>query len=1505
MEYGYVAKISNKNLYREVQLPVDAKYTKIGMDLDCDVRFYKESFFESFSLTLRKIDGVWRATCSDNIYLDVGDVRKLITKPLAHGDSFSVKYQNSESELFRIEFLFDFDNESKKYDRSIDVSTVNSFTIGSSSTCNIVLRSSNINKDLIELTRTRQGLLLRIKSVAYGVYLNGKKASSGEIIRDTDFFSIAEFSFYYHNNVLKTSKAVLVNALTYNDEIDMGEYPKFTRNARIHRSINEQSIEILDPSTKPEKPKTNLVMSMLPSMGMMLTSGAMMMMSAQGNGSWTMILFSGVSAGMAVITAIAGFIDNKKNYKKSIQKRIDDYNDYITRKKEEILKARVSEKDQMESLFFSTEKELDMLYRFSPELFDRQSTDWDYLFVRLGSGPVLSKRGVEHKKQEKLELEDEIQMIPEQVKQEFTMLEDAPLVCDFKSANAVCICGDEPCRFDLFKNIVFDICTRQFYSDVSLIFVCEEKNKEKINWLRFLPHVRNDNTNGRNIVCDDESKTRLFDYLYKELSQREELCKNNNDMTFSNHIVMFLYNEYGFQRHPISRFVRLGSKLGVTFVFMTESKDTAPENCSWIIDVTSSERGELINTANQNSVCEFHYQPISDTVAKDTVRLLAPIYTEEVSLESSLTKSITLFEMMKILMVEDIDLRENWKNSQVFKSMAAPIGVTKSDYVLLDLHDKAHGPHGLVAGTTGSGKSELLQTYILSIATLFHPYEVSFVIIDFKGGGMVNQFKDLPHLLGAITNIDGKEIDRSLKSIKAELQKRQRLFAEAEVNHIDKYIKKYKAGEAKTPIPHLILIVDEFAELKAEQPDFMKELISAARIGRSLGVHLILATQKPSGQVDEQIWSNSRFKLCLKVQGVEDSNEVLKSPLAAEIKEPGRAYLQVGNNEIFELFQSAYSGAPEKMAETNVKEFAVYEVSDSGKKTEVFKQKRKKNAEGNRTQLEAIVEHVHNYCEKEDIHRLPNICLPSLPEIISQPKATAPVRGMIDIGLYDDPDNQVQDSTYIDITNKNTLIIGASQYGKTNLLQSVIKSVTENSSPAESVFYILDFGSMVLKNFESLNHVGGVVTSSDDEKLKNLFKLLFEEINARKEKLLTVGVSSFASYLEAGYTDLPHIYLMVDNFTALSELYLENDDSLLTLIREGISFGISTIIANSQTAGIGYKYLSNFANKIVLYCNDSNEYTNIYDHVTVKPDEKPGRCILELDKRLIECQTYLAFEGEKEIDRVNQMRGFIGQINRKYPDQHARQIPCIPNVLTRESLAKEFDAYTNRYSVPIGLTYEGVKPFFLNLEQLGIIGITGRENFGHKNLVTYLLNTLLGNPYHSANIVIFDDISRKYAEYKNEVDAYSLNTEIVLDIIREWHKELDRRYNKMLLEDKMDDDNELLVMIIQNNDVAAKIQSDFAVLDLFNEMMTRYVNMGVCIIFANYPNSPVSYDAPDPIRMVRQNQHVICLEDLQNMKCFDPPYEAIRDNKKPVSLGDGYYINNNDVVKLKIVSAEE
>ncbi len=1495
MQSRYKVVISNRNIYKEFDLNPEYKTITIGTETDCDFRLHKDLFFEKIKLSFVNNSGVWRIFCSDNLYIDIGDVRKLLTKSLSHGDVFSVKYQNSNNDVFSVEFLIDFDNGRRKYERAINVSQASSIKIGSDNSNNIIINSPFVKNDSVVLNYTNEGYHLQIYSTTYGVYHNGTKTQGNCVIKNGDFFSISDFIFYYKDGYIWTEirEGMYINGLVCGDYPEMNGYPKFNRNTRIQTVINAEKIEILDPPAKPQKPKNNILIRLLPSLGMLAVSGITAM--AGGGG---MIIMSAISGVMAIVTSILTMRDSSKEFKKNTSERIEKYNSYVTKKKAEIQQSRAQEYAELEEKFISQPVEEERFRLFSSELFDRTREDEDFLCVRLGSGDVLSKREINYKKQEKLEIEDDLQQIPEQICEEFKNVHNAPIVCDFKANNAIGVVGAIEYRFEMLKNIVIDIAARQYFADVKMIFIADNSHKDQISWLRFLPHVDNETIGVRNIVCDDESKNIIFEYLYKELTFREQ------NKTYTDNIVVFFYDEYGFKSHPISKFIDKAKTLGVTFVFFGDTVADIPQGCGHIVTIKDNQNATLVNTLDKSETFDFAYPYIQTSQAEEIVKLLAPVYTEEISLEGTLTKNISMFELLNILAVDDIDLKSRWESSQVFKSMAAPLGVSKTAVVSLDLHDKAHGPHGLVAGTTGSGKSEILQTYILAMATLYHPYEVGFVIIDFKGGGMVNQFKQLPHLLGAITNIDGKEINRSLKSIKAELQKRQRLFAEADVNHIDKYIRKFKAGEVENPLPHLIIIVDEFAELKAEQPEFMKELISAARIGRSLGVHLILATQKPSGQVDEQIWSNSRFKLCLKVQSQEDSNEVLKSPLAAEIKEPGRAYLQVGNNEIFELFQSAYSGASEKTDDSNVKEFSIFSLTESGKRIPVFTQKKKKSGEGSVTQLDAIVQHVAGYCDSINLPKLPDICLPPLPELLIQPENYDENKMLVDVGLFDDPDNQVQAPAYMDLQNKNTLIIGSSQFGKTNLLQSIIKNISSKTSPKESVFYILDFGSMVLKNFENLNHVGGVVTSSEDEKLKNLFKLLFEEINFRKEKLLSVGVSSFASYIEAGYTDLPHIYLLVDNLTALIELYLADDDSLLAIAREGVAVGISTIIANNQTAGIGYKYLSNFANKIVFYCNDSAEYLSVFDHASIKPDEKVGRCVLEIDKNMLECQTYLAFEGEKEIERVQHMRDFIADVNNNFSGLKAKQIPYIPTVLNAQIMQTVYNTMPRGYSLPIGLSYDTVKPFVLNLNSIGIIGITGKESFGHKNFISLVLKNLQSKNMNSAEIVIFDDVTRKYSEYKDNVAYYSLDVNSVSSVISEWHKELKRRYECMMINNASNTDDKLLVMIVQNNDVASAIQSDMDISDKFNEILTRYKDMGICIIFANYPNSSISYDAPDALRVIKQKQRVICLDDLQNLKCFDPPYEVLRQYKKPVSLGDGYYINENEVVKLKLILSE-
>ena len=268
MEYGYILKISNKNVYKEIQLPVDTQSAKIGMDMSCNVRLYKEDFFESFDITLTNKDGLWQIICSNNIYIDAGDVRKLVSKNLKHGDSFIIKYKESDEKAFDFEFLYDFDNENKDYSRVIDVSNANMITIGGTANSNILLNSNYVKDDSIAIQMNGNGdLVMNISNTKYGVYHNGKKAKNKEIIKNKDFFSIGDFSFYYKNKKLMTQASDNIKtSLTYYDIKMSKRYPKFNRNTRVKSVIDNEKIEILDPPVKPKQQKNRLLTKLLPSL---------------------------------------------------------------------------------------------------------------------------------------------------------------------------------------------------------------------------------------------------------------------------------------------------------------------------------------------------------------------------------------------------------------------------------------------------------------------------------------------------------------------------------------------------------------------------------------------------------------------------------------------------------------------------------------------------------------------------------------------------------------------------------------------------------------------------------------------------------------------------------------------------------------------------------------------------------------------------------------------------------------------------------------------------------------------------------------------------------------------------------------------------------------------------------------------------------------------------------------------------------------------------------------
>ena len=1500
MERRYKIVLYNRNIYKEIELNPGTQEISVGTESECDERFYKELFFERIRLSFRRQeDDSWLAVCSDNLYFNnpaEKDVSKPIAHTLTHGDLLELKYRGSDSTAISIEFLIDFDSGKQKYNRMIDLRTVDTLEIGEEPQCRIQLLGRYINGDRLTLSRRGEGYELSVGSSAYGVYYNGCKVRDRVFIRDGDFFSVSEYFFFYKKEKLYTEIRgdIRICDLRFEDNLSSDAYPCFRRSTRIREKLNEEPIPVLDPPPVPQKPKSNLLTRLLPSLGMLFAAGIMAFFGG------AMIILSAISGTMAIVTAIIGYRQSMKEYQESTQRRINLYNAYIEHKCDEIRVARAQELASLERMYLSPEEELRKIESFSTGLFDRTAEDEDFLCVRLGVGTIEAVRKIDYKRQERLEIEDELQLLPERICESYRCLQNAPVVCDLKEACAVGVTGSLNCRVAILKSMVLDLVTRHYHSDVKLAFICEQEHAELIRSFRFLPNVRHEQTEMRMIVTDNESKTSVFELIYRELTEREK------SKGFDSRLVIFVFDECGFNSHPISRYVENSKELGVIFVFFSESGSGIPLGCDALIQAETAGYGRLVDTHGEQVSTDFFYREISDDEIKRVVEILTPVYTEEISLESALEKNISLFQLLKIITVEDLDLEARWGGAKVFRSMAAPIGISKTGVVELNLHDKAHGPHGLVAGTTGSGKSELLQTYILSMATLYSPYEVAFVIIDFKGGGMANQFRNLPHLLGTITNIDGKETERSLKSIRAELQKRQRLFAEADVNHIDKYIKKYRSGEVTVAMPHLILVVDEFAELKAEQPEFMKELISAARIGRSLGVHLILATQKPSGQVNEQIWSNSHFKLCLKVQSREDSNEVLKSPLAAEIKEPGRAYLMVGNNEIFELFQSAYSGTSEKDYDSGAKDYTIYSISDAGRRTVVYRQKQEGGGENTRTQLEAIISYVAQHCEQKGLLQLPHIFLSPLEQVIDYPDSVAVVSKdetiRVPIGILDDPENQLQEEFCLNIGEQNLMIIGSAQAGKTNLLQVILRGIAERYRPEELAVYIIDFASMTLKNFEALSHVGGVVTSSEDEKLRNLLKMLFGEIESRKKKLLQTGVSSFTAYRESGRRDLPHIVLMIDNLTALKEMYFQDDSELLRLCREGISVGITIIVANSQTAGIGYKYLTNFSARIALFCNDSAEYGVLFDHCRERVEDIRGRCMVEIDKRRLDCQLYRAFEGVKEHERAESIRNFIRQINSRAESRAAR-IPEIPEMLTTAYITNCFsDSMQREFSLVLGLDYATVSPLVLHPASLGLLGVSGRAKSGKHNFIRSLVHLLAIQYPGKSKVYIIDGINKGLQSLKTEPNVvfYSLLADKAIETVLTVEAVLKQRYNALASgEEDVLADAKLLVVILNSPEAAEAVSKDLKAVEALRNMFGRYKNLNSFMLLGNYENTNVSYSAPELIKKVKDMRQFVFFDDLSNLKILDMPITTLREYKKPIELGDAFFIKENEVHKIK------
>lgn len=938
-----ILSIYMNKVYRELRLPVinDSDYSLV---LHSDIF----GIGKDLKLELEVLDNSWSIKCT-NYYCVLKDGYRYDSYILNSSDMFQVYTGNGEildvvvREVMYPVAVFD------KY----DLSCCSQITIGKREDMDICYDYLGlVSREHTVLYRTHTGWSISDKS-QNGIYINSQLVSGDRKLEFGDHISVIGLNLVFLDNILAVDNSqgnVIVNpnVLPYFEkqpvERENNNEILFTDGrSLLHRAprniikIDREPIEIEAPPAKQEAKQNSLLQTIIPSLTMslpMLLCGFLMVYSSKKNGSsggsfmYMGIIMALSSAVISVVTTIMGAGRQGKDAKIANLKRFDTYSKYLLDTTEKI-RAKYNNNMMALRTMYKSAEDCTMFDVDSGLLWNRNLRHEDYLFYRLGIGDLPFQAPIVIPKEKFSMVEDSLMGKPDMIKKNFDILYDVPIGIDLLVHKIVGLIGgiNYAGAIQVIKLLAVQAAANNCYTDVKLIFIYDRNKSYNVgtwDFAKWFPHVWSEDKKVRYIASDKQEANDVFYELAKVFRQRDEASAGSEKVAVNPYYIMFLVNPEMIEGELISKYVySTDSRYGLSTVIVADSYANIPNACDYIIENDDIFQGEYAVSQEKEGLVSVAFDNISDEKLDGFARKLSNIYVTETGLGGDIPSSISFFDMYGVNKLDELNVLDRWRKNRTYDNIKGLLGQRAGgSSCYLDVHEKYHGPHGLVAGTTGSGKSETLQTYMLSLAVNYSPDDIGFFIIDYKGGGMANLFDGLPHLIGQISNLSGNQVRRAMVSIKSENRRRQRIFNENGVNNINLYTKLYKNKEAAVPVPHLFIIIDEFAELKREEPDFMRELISVAQVGRSLGVHLILATQKPSGTVDDNIWSNSKFRLCLRVADKQDSNDMLHKPDAAYITQSGRCYLQVGSDEVFELFQSGFSGAVFDEGENNSTDIA-------------------------------------------------------------------------------------------------------------------------------------------------------------------------------------------------------------------------------------------------------------------------------------------------------------------------------------------------------------------------------------------------------------------------------------------------------------------------------------------------------------------------------------------------------------------------------------------------------
>jgi len=1200
-----------------------------------------------------------------------------------------------------------------------------------------------------------------------GVYVNEqrvrdtKQLAYGDVIYILGVKIVVGNAFIAVNNPDNTV-SIQSNALKELRIENTGEYEApeeipetfYYRSPHFRREAPMLELRVDAPTNKETLDETPIIMTLAPSLTMGAASFATGLISVYNAVSSGGKILSAVPTMLMSVSMLTGMIlfpfimkkSDKKRKKEREKERREKYLKYLNNIREELAKAAAVQSDILKENYPDIISEMKKEKFFDEFLWSRIIGHNDFLTFRVGMGNIPLPANLSFP-DERFSIDDDIMRDEVNLlKEEKKMILGVPVSFSAVKSRISGIVGNGAAVNGLLNDLFLQAIAYHSYDELKIVFLCEQKDLKKYGYIRWTRHIWDNASQMRFMATTHDEVRELSAYFLRVIANRRE----NPKLDFPHYLVISTSRALSDKCAFLTEILADSSVLGFSYLAVYDEFKNLPKECDVVVQLNENQ-GMIYDRENRGGEpIIFVQDTASSAVAKQAVMKIGDYKLDLSKGKYVLPNVISFLDMYQVSKYEHLNILTRWKENNPVLTLQAPIGINSDGGLFyLDIHEKAHGPHGLIAGMTGSGKSEFIISYILSLAVNYSPNEVAFILIDYKGGGLTGAFDNesyrLPHLAGTITNLDGAMITRSLLSIQSELRRRQAVFNEARkvsgeaTMDIYKYQKFYRDGLVKEPLPHLLIISDEFAELKAQQPEFMTQLISTARIGRSLGVHLILATQKPNGVVNEQIWANSKFKVCLKVQDRADSMDMLKRPDAAELVETGRFFLQVGYNEMFELGQSAWSGAaytPQKQVE-NISDERVELIDYLGNVIEEAKLRQKAAESGEEEKKRQIVEISKYICELAQAEKMQAapLWLPELGKVITVAslakkyayKSSRKLNPII--GELDDPFNQRQALLTLPITEKgNVIIYGVAGSGKELFLTTMLYSLYVYYHAKLLNAYILDFGAETLRMFQDAPQTGGVVLSDESEKLDSLFKMLSKEAEYRK-KLMAESGSDFNTYINS-VNNMPYIVVVINNYLSFSEQYEQYDETVSSMSRECTKYGIYFVITSVSVSGIRHKMLQNFAQVFALQLNDKSDYISVLGTTGgVYPSAVTGRGIYR-DTQVYEFQT--AYADSDTLNIADKVRAFCGRLAQQ-SDIRARQIPMMPKVVKKEYLSEPCARFDR---LSIGMNYNTFETRYLDLRKYGTLQFLAMENTGFVHFAEGIIRMIAGQG--ESELYIFD-----------------------------------------------------------------------------------------------------------------------------------------------------------------------